>query len=131
MSSAPMPPPPPPPQLPKDPPGPISSDTKKLVPILVVLGVLLCGCIAVPVLGGGAMLLFWSGARSAPPAQPDAVADQFDAINIPGGEAFGSGTGFGQPQPGVPGFGGGIGIPGTGDSKELARLNMQAAEQAL
>lgn len=42
----------------------MSSDTKKLIPILVIVGVLMCGCIALPVVGGLAMIGYL-GARTA------------------------------------------------------------------
>lgn len=131
MSSASMPPGPPPVPPPPKPLGPASSDSKNLVPILVVIGVLLCGCIAVPLLGGGAMLMYFSTARRAQNARMEDAVEQLESVDMRGGDAFGPGSGLAPSPPGVPGFGGGLGIPASGDSKELARLNMEAAEQSL
>lgn len=43
-----------------------ASDAKNLVPILVIVGVLMCGCLGLPVLGGAAMLLYWASDRPEP-----------------------------------------------------------------
>jgi hypothetical protein len=104
-----------------DPKG-MSSDTKKLIPILVIVGVLLCGCIAVPVVGGVAMLGFVSWRHEAEVKEAMQEAEAVD-FAMPGEIA----------PPMIPtlpqsvdGFG-----PSSGGGKDAAQARMLAAEADL
>jgi hypothetical protein len=92
----------------------MANDTKKLIPILVIIGVLMCGCIAVPVLGGIAMI-GWLGARVHREAEHVGGVDRID-LSIPADM-----TGMEN----IPtDFGG-----GGSSAKDAARQRMDLAEQ--
>ena len=104
-----------------------SSDTQKLIPILVIVGVLMCGCIALPVVGGIALFGF-IGMRAAADREREmvekAMAEDAAAMHEMAAD-------FGAPE--IPGdglpsdFGGGQ----AGGAKQAAYQEMLAAEQAL
>jgi hypothetical protein len=94
-----------------------SSDTKKLIPILVIIGVLLCGCIALPTLGGLALLGFLTVRHG---HAVDQAMEQAEAVEIRFPDMPVEMT---MPTP-QSDFGGGA----TG-AKEAARQRMEAAEQ--
>lgn len=101
-------------------PKPASADAKKLVPILILVAVLSCGCIAVPVVGGVALLGFMSArySHAANQAMEDAQAVDVQFPHI-----------VDEMRPPPTDFGG-IGGLGSGSSaKEAARQRMDAAEQ--
>ena len=104
-----------------DPKGPNSDSAKTLIPILVIVGVLLCGCIAVPAIGGLALLGFIGMRAHDVQAMPeDAVADgmvmpgELNLPTIPDGLPSDVGGDFG-----------GVG------AKQAAQAEMQAAEAEL
>jgi hypothetical protein len=99
-------------------------DTKKLIPILVVVGVLMCGCVALPVVGGLAMLGVWGMAghadveKQAGPMRADdmviGMPTDFSGPAMP--------TGFSATPPDL---GGGS----SSDAKQAAYNRMLEAEQ--
>lgn len=96
-----------------------SEDTKKLIPILVIVGVLMCGCIALPVVGGVAMFAYWGMAHHADVGPMDeAMADDSAFPAIP--SDFGSPTIPAESAPSD--FGGGH------DAKQAAYQRMLTAE---
>ncbi|HEX5105836.1 MAG TPA: hypothetical protein VFV87_18590 [Pirellulaceae bacterium] len=103
-----------------DPQG-MSSDTKKLIPILIIIGVLMCGCIAVPVVGGIAMLGFVSARHDAAAHEALQQADAVD-FTMPGEIA----------PPMIPQLPQPIGeFSPSGGGKEAAQARMLAAEADL
>src|SRR5688500_1510189 len=102
-----------------------SQDTKKLIPILVLVGVLMCGCVALPVVGGIGMLSYW-GMRSEPPEEMvDDVAGGGLVPQMPGE--------FGQPITPVEAapsdFGSDAGGGQSSGAKQAAYTRMLEAEQ--
>lgn len=91
-----------------------ASDTKKLIPILILIGVLLCGCIAVPFVGGLAFIGFLSARHG---HAVDRAMDQAESVDIRFPDMPGEMT-----MPPTD-FGGGS------SAKEAARQRMDAAEQ--
>ena len=92
----------------------MANDTKKLIPILVIIGVLMCGCIAVPLLGGIAMI-GWLGTRMHHVAEEAGGVERID-LSIPA-----DATGM---ENAPVDFGG-----GASGIKEAARQRMEVAEQ--
>jgi hypothetical protein len=111
-------------------PKPAASDAKTLIPILVIIGVLLCGCIAVPAIGGLALLGFISmRAHDVPNLPEEAAVDgplgmpgELNIPTIPEGVPADAGSGFG---------GSGFGGLGGGGNKQAAQAELQAAEAEL
>jgi hypothetical protein len=103
-----------------------ASDAKTLIPIVVIVGVLLCGCIAVPVVGGFGMLAFF-GMRAHDAGGPveEAIAD--GPLGMPGEIAVPIPDGV--PDVGGSGFGGFSGL--GGGSKQAAEQELLAAEAEL
>jgi hypothetical protein len=102
-----------------------ASSNKTLIPILLVIGVLLCGCVAVPAVGGIAMFAFLLRSSDRGQIPQEAVADG----------PLGAPADFGMPTipEGVPtDFGGGLGgdLGGSG-AKQAAYQEMLAAEAEL
>jgi hypothetical protein len=95
-----------------------SSDTKKLIPILVILGVLMCGCIAVPVVGGMALVGFFSMRLH---GEVDRALDEAQAVDLRLNEMPGEMTMPAIPE--MPSDFGGL------NAKEAARQRMDLAEQ--
>lgn len=95
-----------------------ASDTKKLVPILVIIGVLMCGCIALPAVGAIGLLGFFSVRfqHEANRAMDEAQAVDLRIPQMPGDMTM-------PVMPEMPSdLGGGL------NSKEAARQRMDAAE---
>jgi hypothetical protein len=101
-------------------PKPVSADAKKLVPILILVAVLSCGCIAVPFVGGLAMLGFMSARYN---HAMDEAMEEAQAVDV---ELPHIGEELRPPQTDFGGFGGlGSGL----SAKEAARQRMVAAEE--
>lgn len=103
-----------------EPKGTGSGNAKTLIPILVIVGVLLCGCIALPAIGGLALLGFIGLRAHDAQALPEhAVADgmlmpgELNLPTIPEGVPADLGGGFG------------------GGNKQAAQAEMQAAQAEL
>ena len=95
----------------------MSSDTKKLIPILIIVGVLMCGCVGLPLLVGIGMVGYLTVRHG------DAAAQAVDAA--------------GGPDIRVPEMPGEISIPSlppnlgselSGNAKQDAYIKMTAAE---
>lgn len=100
-------------------PKPASADAKKLVPILIIVAVLSCGCIAVPIVGGVAMLGFMSARYN---HAMDEAMEEAQAVDVQLPRIMD------ELRP--PGDFGGSGGFGSGSSaKEAARQRMDSAEQ--
>jgi hypothetical protein len=101
-------------------PKPAAADAKKLVPILILVAVLSCGCIAVPIVGGVALLSFMSARYS---HAVNEAMDEAQAVDVQLPHIMD------EVRPPPTDFGGIGGLGGGSNAKEAAHQQLLAAEQ--
>jgi hypothetical protein len=100
-----------------------SSDTKKLIPILVIIGVLMCGCIVLPVVGGMALIGFFSLRLH---GEVERGLDEAQAVDLRLDEMPGE-----MMMPALPEMPSDLGGAAAGGAKQIAYQQMLAAAEEL
>jgi hypothetical protein len=99
----------------------MTGDNKKLIPFLVVLGLIMCGCLAIPAVGGMAMFAYLLRGSS----RSEKLVEQMGPEDSSMPALTDS---FGAPLSPTESFTDGFGSGATGGSKDAAHQRMLEAE---